>query len=302
MRRKNAGLSLLEVLIASTILVGVVAAAMVILHSTSRTAANGSLLAQVEQRSNRTLTFIQDQMATAAFFYPGSNALLGIVPGYTSTAFGYQLSAPPTGLLPNGGAYVKVYGYPDPTLGTMNDKLICYIRFEADTVYKESSASTVAATQALNWSLPINPSINKPNQSRNYPTLDSTVTTTLNMDLNKGFNGNGNRTETFVSGKIWKYLWNTSTNKVVATERLDDLVLLRVNSAAPGDFTGDIDGDGTPDPLFTFYDAAGAVTTSSPSAVRLQVNLWHAVLDDSGKSFLLRNNKLIVHLRSDLMN
>ena len=293
MKRKDAGMSFIEVIIASAILVAVVSVAMAILHSTSRTAANGNLITQLEQRASRTLTFCQDQMSTAAFTYAACPTVLGIVPNTSSTAIGYQLCGPATGVLPTGKAYTMSFGYPDPgSYLVFNTDLVCFLRFEADTVFQESSFGAITPTQAVDWTSPV---------LRNYPVLDGTVTRVLNMDLNK----NGTRSETFVRGRIMKYLWNKTTGALVNTERLDDLILLRVNSTAPGDFSGDVDGDGASDPLMTFMTEAGAViadNASIGSAARVQINLWHAVEDDNGKSFILRNNKLVIHLRTERLN
>jgi hypothetical protein len=295
MKRKDAGMSFIEVLIASVIFVAVVSVAMSILHSTSRTAANGSLVTQLEQRASRTLTFFQDQLSTAAFVYnPVAPAtlptVLGIVPGTSNTAFGYQLCGPAT-VAPSGSTYVMNFGYPDPKTALFNTNLVCFIRFEADTVLQESSSGAINPTQTANWAWPT---------LKSYPT--PLVTKVLNMELNKN---NGLRSETFVRGKIMKYIVNKTTGATVDSERLDDMVLLRVTSTSPGAFSGDIDGDGTADPLFTFLTEAGATipdNTTIATAARVQINLWHAIEDDNGKSYILRNNKLIIHLRTERAN
>jgi hypothetical protein len=292
MKRKDAGMSFVEVLIASVIFVVVVSIAMTILHSTSKTAANGSLMTQLEQRSVRTLTFCQDQLSTAAFTYAGCPTVLGIVPNSSNTAFGYQLCGPASNVLPSGSAYTMRFGYPDSLTAVFNTNLVCFIRFEADTVLQESSASAFTPAQFADWTTPV---------LRSYPTLGSAATKIIDMDLNK----NGNRTDTFVRGKIMKYLWDKAAVALVASERLDDMVLLRVTSNAAGAFAGDVDGDGTPDPLFTFLTEAGVAITdnaSIDSAARVQINLWHAIEDENGKSYITRNNKLVIHLRTERKN
>ena len=67
MKNSRAGMSLVEVLIASAILVAVVAIAMSALYSGTQSAASGQLMSQLEQRGNRSLSFCRDQMAAAAF-------------------------------------------------------------------------------------------------------------------------------------------------------------------------------------------------------------------------------------------
>jgi len=227
---RRAGLTLVEVIIASAILATVVAITMSVLTSGSRTASNGQLLSQLEQRGNRTLAFCRDQMSTAAYTSP-TITTLGMVPGTFNTAIGYQVSGPAT-VAPT-GTPTLVFGYVDPRIGVdpvvqpVNPILACFLRFEADTVYLESSASQVPI-QAADWTTPALPP---------YPILPSSdptqlIVRTLNMDVK----GNALRTGTYVSGRLMKYVVDTTANVVVGREKLDDQVILAVNSNAAGDF------------------------------------------------------------------
>ena len=296
MRNKRAGLSLIEVIIASAILCAVVAIAMNILFSGSRTAANGQLLSELEQRGNRTLAFCRDQLSTAAFTHP-TYTDLGTVPATSNTALGFQVCGPATANAM--GKVTLSFGYPDPRIGVnaavqpVDATLACFIRFEADTVYKESS-SAPNALQAADWTSPALPA---------YPALPSTdgmIVKTLNMDIN----GNGSRNETFVSGKLMKYVVDEVSHAVVGRERLDDQVVLRVSGPGAGEFSGDMDLDGTPDYLFVFTDVAGVpnIALTGATAGGVLLNLWHGCVSEDGKRFLLRNNRQLIHLRAERKN
>jgi len=181
------------------------------------------------------------------------------------------------------------FGYPDPAAAgnPFNTNLACFLRFEADYVLQESSGSG-SATQPADWTAPITPS---------YPLLTTNV---LNMDID----GNGSRGDTFVSGRLMKYIVNENTGVVVGRERLDDNVLLKVAGSGAGQFNGDMNGDGQADLLFCFTNAAGTpdTTLTGATASGLQINVWHGCVDDTGKLFILRNNKLLIHLRTERKN
>jgi len=310
---RRSGLTLIEVIIASAILAIVVAITMSVLTSGSRTASSGQLLSQLEQRGNRTLAFCRDQMSTAAYTHP-TFTTLGMVPGTFNTAIGYQVSGPAT--VGPTGTPTLVFGYVDPRIAVdpvvqpVNPNLACFLRFEADTVYLESSASPMP-TQAGNWVSPALPA---------YPVLPSSdptklIVRTLNMDIK----GNGLRTATYVSGRLMKYVVDMLAGTVVGREKLDDQVILCVSGTGPGDFAGTINqtpdgsnvggiGSGLatgvilPDLLFVFTDSNGVPQPgmTGANANGLLINLWHGCIDEDGKRFLLRNNRLLIHIRAEL--
>ncbi len=293
--RKNAGLSLIEVVIASAILVVVVAIAMSVLFSGTRTAASGQLMSQLEQRGNRTLAFCREQVSAASFTHP-TFTNLGIVPGTALTAIGYQMCGPAT--VQTTGTATLTFGYIDPRIPVnaatqpVNPNLACFLRFEADTVYMESSTAP-AASQIANWTSPALPA---------YPALPASDPTQLTIKvLNMDINGNGTRGETFVSGRLMKYIVDETTNFVVGREKLDDQVILALSGGA---FSGDVDLDGQPDYLFAFTDATGAVNTALTGATAsgLLLNVWHGCLDQDGKKFLLRQHRQLIHLRTERKN
>lgn len=297
-KKRAAGLTLLEVVIASVILVAVVAVAMSILFSGTRTATNGQLMSQLEQRGNRTLTFCREQMSTASFTHP-TYTNLGIVPGTANTAIGYQVCGPAT--VTQSGTATLSFGYVDPRIPVnsatqpVNPVLACFLRFEADTVYMESSAAPAAA-QAANWTNPALPAY--PALPTNDPT--QLIVRVLNMDIN----GNGTRSDTFVSGRLMKYIVDETSGTVVGREKVDDQVILALSGAGAGAFGGDVDLDGQPDLLFAFTDSTGAVNTTLTGATAsgLLLNLWHGCVDESGKRFILRNNRQLIHLRTERKN
>lgn len=298
MKNRRAGLTLLEVIIASAILAAVVMIAMSVLFSGSRTAASGQRLSELEQRGNRTLAFCREQLSTASFTHP-TYTNLGIVPSSVNTGLGYQVCGPAV-VGPTGNATLT-FGYVDPRIPVnsatqpVDPTLACFLRFEADTVYKESS-SAPNATQAAAWTSPALPAFPA------LPTSDATklIVRVLDMDIN----GNGTRAETFVSGRIMKYVVDEATNTVVGREKLDDQVLLAVTGSGAGAFGGDIDLDGQPDYLFAFTDLTGTVNTTLTGATAsgLLLNVWHGCLDESGKRFLIRNNRQLIHVRTERKN
>lgn len=287
MKTKRKGLTLVEVIIASAILAAVIVMAMTVLHSTSHTAASGQVMSQLEQRGNRVLNFCREQMSTASFTHP-TYTNLGMVPGSANTAIAYQVCGP--AVAGATGAVTLQFGYPDPSApGTFGATLACFVRFEADSILKESSGAGSAAP-AANWTNPLLPA---------FPALGPDRVVVANVDVN----GNGNQGDTFVVGRLMKYVVNEATGVVVGRERLDDNVILMV-AGGPGAFNGDMDGDGTADLLFCFTDATGKpdVTLTGATASGLQVNVWHAAPDDTGKLYIVRNNKLLIHLRSERKN
>lgn len=286
MKTKRKGLTLLEVIIASAILAAVVMMAMSVVQSSSHTAASGQITSQLEQRGVRLLSFCRDQLSSASYTHP-TYTNLGMVPNTNNTGIGYQVCGPATAGAT--GAVTLQFGYPDPsTPAVFRANLACFVRFEAQYVYKES-ASAITPNQAANWTSPVLPA---------YPSL--TDITVLNLDVNQ----DGDRNDTFVLGRIMKYIVDEATGAVVGRERIDDNVVFLVTGTGAGQFNGDIDGDGTVDLLFCFTNSTGVADTTltGATAAGIQVNVWHGSMDDTGKLFILRNNKQLIHLRSERKN
>jgi hypothetical protein len=322
MRNRRAGVTLLEVLIAGAILVIVVAVTMSILSSGTSTASTGRLQSELEQRGNRTLAFLRDQISTAALTQ-STYGKLGMGPwlpavgtGSQYLAIGYQISGqtnvPAAGQMPHSNI---TFGYPnpfppvgsiDPTSTNQSQAVVptyaCFIRFEADTVYMEGP-NAIVPTQAANWTDPALPA---------FPSLADDGTGQIVKVLNMSIHGDNVRTSTYVSGKLMKYIVdetnstipasNLPPNCVVVREKLDDQVIMRVNSANAGDFQGNMDRTLGTHYLFCYADTTGtanpALTLATAAGVK--VDLWHGCLDQDGKRLILRNNSIFIHFRSEL--
>jgi len=310
-RSGRCGLTMIEVMIASVILAAVVMMAMASLMSSSSAATKGAAASELEQRGLRFIGFCRDDFSVAQYTNTinlGSTFALGIPVNSYNTAVAYRTpgNRDASGNALTGGAMTFGYTSPLSAYPGFYQDLACTIRFEAETVLKESSTS-IAAAQAANWGTPF-PS---------YPTL---VSKTLGLDLNN----DGDRTDTFVSGKIVRYIFAPSGSAVgtghpaiklngitqspllLSREVLSDEVLLRVNSTAAGDFLCDFDGHATTptsaiDALFRFVDSSGsadgAVVDSSNVAVLgkgILIGVIHAKPDTTGKGYFVRKNSLLV--------
>jgi len=325
MIRRNAGLTLLEVMIASIILVSVVLMAMSSLSVSTSLASKSGASSEVEQRGVRFLAWCRDNLSSAQFTKTitsaGSTRALGIPSTSYNTAVGFRVpgNRDASGAATAGGAVV--FGYdsllPAPKSGFYQD-LACFLRFEADTVYKESSSSPNAA-QAAAWGAPFPayPALVNPDSS----SLQSQI---LGIDVN----GDGDQSDTYVRGKIVKYVI-APTGSAAATghagfpvngvvqsslllsrEVLSDGVLLRVNSTLAGDFLCDLDGHATSpksavEALFRFVDSSGspdgvAVDNSNVavSGQGLLVTVAHGNPDSTGKGFIVRKNSVLLRFRS----
>jgi hypothetical protein len=307
--KKNSGMTLLEVVIASAILTGVVLASMVIFHSSSGLATKGSLAADLEDRGRRLTSFAQQEFVQAR--YTGQIALggssplnLGIDPAYFNTSLGYQMpgTGDPAGVALPAGTVVFGYLTPRATSGMgFHQDLAVVIRFEADTVIKESAASPDAA-QLPDWGAPF----------PNYPLLGAPQI--VNADINR----DGDQADTFVRGRLKKYILApqgsvdavaNGANPLLVTEVLDDFVILPVNPAQPNRFNGSMSSHvaappSALDPLFLFVDQNGpdgVPITNANLAIAgrgLQIVVWHGNWDDTGKGFYIRKNSLTINFRN----
>jgi hypothetical protein len=293
MRRSTAGMTLLEVMIAGGILVVIALMAMTMLQTSTHIGSNGTRISEIEQRGNRLLNVLHDELPSAQFTsttYPptsGTAPALGMQTSYNNTAIVYQLTGPSAG--GPTGTMTLSSGYRSPITKTFDPMLAVVLRFEADTVYLESSGASFSPTQFAPW----------PNFQQAYPTLtDPRQNSSLKFHiLNIDIDGNGSRADAFVQGRIMKYVIN-SLGLPIEREQLDGDVILKVSGSGAGQFTGDVAGDGKPVYLFSYLDGTGAPTSTFANAVSLQINAWHGRPDDTGKGFILRNNKMVVHFRN----
>lgn len=268
-RTKRAGMSLLEVSIASIILVLVVLMTLSVMIAASGTAAKGAIGSDLEARGRAFIDFCKSQFMTARFLE---------LSGY-NTYLRYQI---PVSQDASGRArfgYSAASGYNDPS-GVGKE---CILRFEADLAIRESSSSIIT-TQAANLT--------------GLPLLPVLQTRVANLDVNR----DGDRNDTFVRGKIIQYV-RTSAGVVESRSILSDQVMLAV--ASSGRFNGDFDGSAaTPaerDWLFRYVDRNGAsVLSSTPgtTGVAIQATVHHGTWDDTGKNFMVRRAAEMIYFRN----
>jgi prepilin-type N-terminal cleavage/methylation domain-containing protein len=301
--RKDSGMSLIEVVIASVILLIVVLITMGILFTSTTMVNKDSRAAGLQHRGRVLLEFCRDQWYTGLFRNqnnppPTDPTALGIFDQNTSVRFQVpvrQKKDPTTGVLtgamdfgyaarlgyngnttdrdPSTGAYMDPEV--DPKSGAFQGPKTCIIRFEADTVFWESRSATPST---VNQIVPIS---GTPSTLPPLPTFPATSSGGSNADiLNADANKNGNQNDVFVRGKIKKYVLFSPAlgQKIESVETLDDYVILGVDPAT-GQFNGRIDpitGAANPnDPdgvyrgdwLFRYLNQAGGTDFLSPFPV-----------------------------------
>lgn len=320
MRKRTAGVTLVEVIIASVILAAVCLVAFTTLFSSTSIASKGAIVSKLEERGVRFLSACRDDLSAAqlsqsiALGGSPANFSLGIpsaTPNSFNTAVAYRI---PGNRNASGGAtpsLTVVYGYNSPFTKTtpavdtgFYQDLACVIRFEGEEILQEGT-STPAVAQAANWGTP-------------FPAFPLLSLKRFNLDLN----GDGDRTDSFIRGKVVKYVVaplgsyvGTAHTAIVlngtalppnllSREVLSDNVVLRANSGSAGDFNADLEGHGTPTNsglIFGFLDPAtgqlNRTITSSPAASGIQIQIWHGDFDDTGKNFFFRKNSALIHFR-----
>lgn len=304
--RKNAGVSLLEVLIASVILVAIVLIAMAILFSSTRLAARATLTSDLEERGRKFSDFCKEEFLQARFtdqitLSVSGATNLGIDPNAFSTSIAYQMPGNVNAAGTSLGNGNVVFGYTSPFTGVrgFRETLACFIRFEADTVFKESSGAP-AATKLADWGAPF----------LDYLTLPAA--TVLNIDVNK----DGDLSDTFVRGKIRKYVFApfngsvytaNSSQCLLGKEILSDQVILSVDPSYPGRYNWNVDSNASSpasqlDPLFLFVDQDGPdgvlIGNLPATAKGVAVTIWHGNYEDDRKGFAIRKNSTTVRFRN----
>jgi prepilin-type N-terminal cleavage/methylation domain-containing protein len=310
-RQSAAGLSMVEVMIAMVILAAVMLITYSVLSATSSTAERGQMNSNLEARGRDYIDHCKSLFYDAQFDDAGHDGFLGIHDHYTQVHFQMTVDQAVTGKV--------VFGYPvDPTKNsaygvsppTYQD-YSCVIRFEPELVLYEGFAS-IAPVQPTeeDTSAPqtfrANPYVQPPRSLNPGEPLPTQV---LNMDINK----NGNKTDVFVKGKIWKYVLKAplGTPVVYSTERLSDDVILAV--LPDGTFMGEVDGPtpaGQPagkDWLFRyllaepippttygntdlFMGTAATLFHWGSTDVGLGMTIWHGIVDEKGKGFILHKS------------
>lgn len=167
-------------------------------------------------------------------------------------------------------------GYYHPTTGALTAGFAAEMVFEANQMYREPGGPTipVAATR-----IPA-----------------GTPSRTIGANLN----GDMDQTDGFALGRLFLsvYADTTFTAPALGEFAVDDQVALRPNGTNWNDLDGDVDGDGTNDPLFQLLDSAGAEVPAGASAARVRITVWHMKLDERGDTLLKRRNQDDIRLEN----
>jgi len=280
---RRAGLTLLEVTIASTLVVAVAGIGLSVLLKSGTIAAKASQAGHYEAMGRRITNHCRRELLYARLSGPGPSlggaSTLGIWSNYSEVRYQVPVTPDERGKFRFGST--KNIGLDDPT----GQDRICIIRFEAETILRESAAATAAASQpAVSW-------------GPSFPPLPALSTVRLDIDLD----GNGSRADTFLCGRLQKYEVSAQ-GTFLGVESLCREVILRVEPR-PNPYLYDMNRPGSEvaEPLFRFVDAHGTlVSGSSPgtSAVAIVVTLWNGSPEDKDKRFLLRKSSEIVRFRN----
>ena len=276
-------MTLLEVVIASAILVIVALLAYMVVFSASTFRAEQASTEAIADHRRALQKFCKNEFLSARFGdavivddYPYP---LGIYSG--NAEIRYRI---PCGRGPGGHI---TFGYVSPLPGPHGGPtpgLACFLRFEADEALLESVASPVASPTS---------SLQAP-----FPGLPQIKSRILNADLND----DGGLEDTFLRGSVVKYsvapnghplLEVNDENPVLDRVKISNYALLAVNPADVTRFNGDVDGSGEPDPLFQFVDEVGDPVSNLDLASRgvaVVVKIWTGIEKDDGTDFVLNSN------------
>ncbi len=317
-KNSNSGLTMIEVIIGSAILSVVMIITLDVVFVGTNAAVRSGITSALEHRGRKLLSEFGNDVLdarykldrvnkTASLQSPNSWAVpgvtgneLGIYSNNTEIRFIVPVTQDPAGVTLIPGQVAWGYRYPGSIhpvgdLGFRQD-LACYIRFEADLVYRESAGSPQVLVQPASWVAPF-PAL---------PDLSNPLVTEmiLNIDVDK----NGSMNDTFVHGKLRKYIvaptghpsLTAGQTDPLSVEGLDDDVILKVSSGTQ--FNGSMDGTAGSGLLFQFVDKSGVPamsgTVPSSTATALVLTVWHGALDDRKKDFWLRKATQTIHFRA----
>ena len=275
--RNDAGFSLIEVMIASVILAGVVFMTMLILFTSTTAANKASVAMDCEQRARQISEHLKAEFLNARFGQytyddgtgdlaaedptgnPATNVTfdvsgisysLGIFNNNTEIRYQKPLVYDSTGSYYNNKLH---YGY--AVTGTLVEQagLVAWIRFEGIDGYRESEDAD-PPTQPVNLPAP-------------FPAIAALDVEVVLKDINK----DGDFEDTFVRGRLRRFIVApdghtlAAGGNILSSELLDQEIFLRVDPAGASLFNGNIGDDAVEagnhalsanDPLFRFVDGA----------------------------------------------
>ena len=280
-RDRRAGATLLEVLIASVILIAIVLMAMVVLMNASGAAAKASISGSLENRARMLLERCRSTFMTARFRDP-ENIVDGLGMHVNNTQVWFQIPSSGSNSGATGWGFSSNLGLSDPQSAGKS----CILRFEAETVLRESSAAGTATqpTTVTAADLPALPELDEPDPR--------------DVDLNR----DGDLTDTFVVGKLMQYIL-TEDLEVETTATFDNNIVLAV--VGTNIFNGDVDGLASTaaeqDYLFRWVDQDGATVagqwpgTQSRAVV---LSVWHGAWSDDGKMYYMRRGTETIRFKN----
>ena len=258
-KHPRAGLTLLEAVIASAILSLMVLGTYSIYHSGMTAAVEGSIRNGLDTRARQSLDRIREELQLCRLVaVTNSFALPPVYLDHT----GVQFRAP-MGII--GG--VATYGYRDgsnvmtPVAGRS-----AILRFVATEQIRENAAGPVVMR---------------------LPAIPGGIPqTTINADLNR----DGDFTDAWLIGRLELVFVNVAGVITGAPRGIIDNICLKGTAAQPQDLDGDVDGDGTVDPIFTALDALGVEVSNATIATarKLRVTVFHSHLDTRRRRMLFR--------------
>lgn len=321
--RRNAGMSLIEIIIASIILVFIFGMSFMVLWSATDAGENSSISSEL-QNSGR--AFVEEVKVLFRQAYLNSANSPSIAYGRTiedSKGSPVTLSSPLTlGLYPpttgqtDTGEYRTeiifkipvgraangelVYGYTDKV--GLDDQTAglgggCIFRYEVEEYIRESSGAPAAPTAAQTTNLP----------TSLFPALSGNLpVTTLSSRID--INRNGSYNDLFARGRIRKYVVRDSDGDgnldVIYTVACPNVVV-RVPASNTALLGEDMDmpfssGAGL-DPVFRILDAANSPVTNanlSQGGRSLEVTVFTGTWDRLKKAFIMKWNREIIRFRN----
>jgi prepilin-type N-terminal cleavage/methylation domain-containing protein len=336
-RRSRSGLSLLEVVVATAILGMVLFATYAVLYSTSTSSARGQLSTGLDAKGKEFIEYCKSDFRDARFNDTTNSGRIGIHDNGTQVhyqvalgmatsgfvTFGYvgneHFTGTPTNVIDT-GVNITLKGQTKTVIKQDQQAWIdhsCVIRFEPELVFYEGpTAPNILHPGTADGSAPqtwkpnpylntTNPNIPPVSQVKDDP-LPTWPLISGQPKLNIDINRDGDKTDVFVKGRIWKYVmapW-AGAPIVLHSEVLSDNVILAV--APDGTFRGDVDGVDSQvslmrkDTLFRYLtevpspngttDVAQTQPFPGNLTACMGVTIWHGQLDDSGKLFFLRKS------------